>query len=181
MKRKVTRQDIKFVKKYYGKMTNKKIAYFLDRHHNYITVIAKRIGLPPLRQYSKWTHEKDDFIKENIGLMGHKQIAIELGCSVNAVIHRCKKYKLKLEDNIFTVPVLCQELGIKKRTLRYMMEKGFIKAKHAPWVGKFGKRPIIFSDTAIQRAMILKPKLFNLYRIENPFFKNMFREVLNKA
>jgi hypothetical protein len=172
-------EEESFIRKNHGKMSQNTIAEILNRNSDSISAKSRRMGYAPLINYQVWKPEELNYIKENIGFIGYKQMALHLNRTESSVRSQCRHLKLSLFNNIYTVSILCKELGIKRNRLWYMITKNYLKPKHAPWTGQYGKRPIIFNENAVQVAMKKAPHLFNLYKIENPFFKNMLREVIN--
>lgn len=90
--KKITEEDLEFVRANYKHMSNQTMAWKLKRTKASICEMKCKLGVSSIR---KWTKEEEDLIREAYGVFQTKDIAAILGRSINAITVRAFKLGVK--------------------------------------------------------------------------------------
>lgn len=184
----LTEEEKKFIENNYKKMTLIEMGKHINRTPASLSKICSRLikkGNSKI-QYEKkfynrrWSEDEKAYLSENIGIKTLEEMASRLNRTPIAVKVQIGRMQLSLYDNFISQNTLCKELNKSKAVVRKWVKRGWIKCSKASFNTGFGTTPCTFDEEEIVRFLGEHYTLFDPYKIENPYFKNIVRDAYKK-
>jgi len=115
--RKWTKKEVEFLKKNYGKMSNKEIAKRLNRSYGSIQPKAKELGL----KFEYWTKRQINLLRELYPNESNKKISKIIKKNLSAINHMAKRLGLKKDKKALS-KIYREGKGWTEYKVKYLIE-----------------------------------------------------------
>lgn len=101
LKRPWSLEDEEYLRQYWNVLTDKDLAYTLDRDAEQVKDKRTRMGLTNKKQRQKWTPEEEQFLEDNRGRLSFEELAIRLGRTEASIRNRSTVLGIRHKPGVF--------------------------------------------------------------------------------